>query len=250
MDQLRPLAADLIARKVAVIAAVGGNNTGLVAKTLTSMIPIVFTSGLDPVKAGLVASLSRPGANVTGVSWFSAELAAQASRVAAGTPSASRADCPPGESQQPRMEHFERSARDGARALGMAAACPQGWYAARHRRGVRNARRAGGERRHRRADPFLSTRSRQLVIVGARHALPLMSSVRELPVAGGLISYGNSVTDAIAEPDSTSAASSKARSQPTCRSSSRPNSSLSSISRPPRRSASTFRRPCSPAPTR
>ena len=75
MDRLRPLAADLIARKVGVIAAVGGNNTALVAKTLTTTIPIVFTSGLDPVSAGLVASLNRPEANVTGVSWFTVELA-------------------------------------------------------------------------------------------------------------------------------------------------------------------------------
>jgi putative ABC transport system substrate-binding protein len=196
MDQLRPLAADLIARRVAVIAAVGGNNTGLVAKTLTSTIPIVFTSGVDPVKAGLVASLNRPEANVTGVSWFSAELGhkhlellqeflPQATLIALLV-----------NPNNPESEFYERSARDGARALGrrllfLKAGMPREVdevFATLAEQRV-NAMIVG-------PDPFLSTRSRQLAILAARHAIPIMSSVRELPAAGGLISYGNSVTDA------------------------------------------------------
>ena len=72
--QLAPLATDLISRKVSVIAATGGNNSAFAAKTQTKTIPIVFTSGSDPVAVGLVASISRPEGNVTGVSWFSSQL--------------------------------------------------------------------------------------------------------------------------------------------------------------------------------
>src|SRR5262252_4181608 len=74
LDRLPLLAADLVRRQVAVIVATGGNNSALVAMQATSTIPIVFTSSDNPIERGLVASINRPGGNVTGVSWFNAEL--------------------------------------------------------------------------------------------------------------------------------------------------------------------------------
>ena len=196
LDQLGPLAADLIARKVGVIAAVGGNNSALVAKRLTSAIPILFTSGADPVKAGLVASINRPGANVTGVSWFSDELGGKHLVVLNELVPQAKLIALLVNPNNPEGGFYEQSAQDGARAFGrrllvLKAGTPAEIDAAFTTLAEQRASAVIVS-----ADPFYPTRARQLAVLAARHLVPMLSAPREIAVAGGLLGYGNSVTDA------------------------------------------------------
>src|SRR5229473_1097168 len=194
-DRLPALAADLVGRKVDLIMA-SSPPSALAAKSATSTIPIVFRSGADPVRDGLVASLARPGGNLTGVSFIADELTAK------------------------RLELLsELVPRVGVIALLMN---PNNATAERVIRDVQEAARTKGLQLHILkasseseidtafaslvqlhagalvvgADPFLSGRREQLVALASRRAVPSIYAWREFAASGGLISYGPSLTSA------------------------------------------------------
>jgi putative tryptophan/tyrosine transport system substrate-binding protein len=196
LDRLPPLAADLVRRQVAVIAATGGNNSALVAMAATSTIPIVFTSNDDPVKRGFVASLNRPGGNVTGVSWFGAELGPKRlgllrELVPNATIVAFLSNPNNPESARQPAELQEAARAIGLQLVVLTATTPGGIDAAftamlQNRVG---ALLVG-------SDPFFLSRREQIVALAAEHAIPTIYAGREFAGAGGLMSYGNRLADA------------------------------------------------------
>jgi len=193
-DRLPALAANLVQHKVTVIAA-GSTPAALAAKAATSTVPIVFTTGGDPIKLGLVASLNRPGGNVTGVSNLITELGSKRlgllrELVPSITLIATLIN--------PNFPDAERESRDveaAARALGL----------------QHIVLKAGSEREIDTAfatmaqqssgaldvnvDPFFTARRNQIVALAARHAIPAIYPVRDFAVAGGLMSYGTDFAD-------------------------------------------------------
>ena len=196
LDRLPPLAADLVRRQVAVIAATGGNNSALVAMAATSTIPIVFTSNDDPVKRGLVASLNRPGGNVTGVSWFAAELGPKRlgllhELVPNATIIAFLSNPNNPESARQPAELQEAARAIGLQLVVLTATTPGGIDAA-FTAMVQN--RVGALLVG--SDPFFFSRREQIVALAAEHAIPTIYAGRETAGADGLMSYGNSLADA------------------------------------------------------
>jgi putative ABC transport system substrate-binding protein len=194
-DRLPQLAADLVARKVDVIFAAGGSAPALAAKRATTTIPIVFETGGDPVKAGLVASLNHPGGNLTGVSWTASALSAKRLDLLHQlVPKASVIGLVVNPNY-PEVDLQVRDLRDAASSLGLqirvANADPEngvetaiGSLAAQNVGGLLVAN-----------DPFFASQRAQIVALAARYALPASYSLREDVVLGGLISYGTSLTE-------------------------------------------------------
>jgi ABC-type uncharacterized transport system substrate-binding protein len=194
-DRLPGLATDLVNRRVALILA-GANAAALAAKTATATIPIVFAVGGDPVKLGLVASLNRPGGNVTGITFFANQLETKRLGLLHDlVPRASEVAVlvNPG---QPAAEAQSGEVMEAARALGLRAhvlnARSEGDFDAVFATIVQMRMGALVVA----ADPFFSSRREQLVALAARHAVPAIYEWRDFPVSGGLASYGTSLTDA------------------------------------------------------
>ena len=189
------LAAEFVRRGVRVIAVPGSGTGALAAKAATTAIPIVFGATGDPVKAGLVASLNRPGGNATGVNFFTAELVAKRMQILREVvPTADRiallANPTDEENYRPTLREAE-AASGGQQIL------------VRDVSTIREIDEAFGSIAHGTADAlfiapgsFFNTRRVQLAVLAARHGLPAIYAARAYVEAGGLISYGTDILEA------------------------------------------------------
>jgi putative ABC transport system substrate-binding protein len=195
VDRLPGLASDLVRHQVAVIAATGGIASVLAAKAATTTIPIVFTSGDDPVKAGLVTSLNRPDGNLTGVSWFNAQLTAKRLALlhelvpnASGVALLVNPNDPEAGSQPTDAQEAAQRLRQQLTVLYASSASEIDSAFAALVQQRAGALVVG-------TDPFFVSRRDQIIALAARHAIPTIYSSREVVTAGGLMSYGNSLPD-------------------------------------------------------
>ena len=247
-DRVSAMAAELVRRQVAVIVANTPGN--LAAKAATTTIPIVFSTSGDPVRMGLVASLSRPGGNVTGVTQLHEEVAPKRLELAHQLVPMATIIAALVNPTYPNTEVELRDLQAAARALGLQlhvlhASTEHDFdtvFATLVQ--LRPGALVIG------ADAFLFSRSERLATLALRHAVPAIFQDHEFAAAGGLMSYGGSTLEYTVQPAPTPAEFSRARGLPTCQCSRPPGSSLPSTSRPPRRWASPSRKRCWPPRTR
>jgi putative ABC transport system substrate-binding protein len=193
-DRLPELAADLVHRKVTVIAAFGGG--AFAAKAATTAVPIVFAVGEDPVGLGLVASLARPGGNLTGINFLNAELAAKRLDLLHElVPAATRITV----LVNPTFTDAESTVKHAAAAARTIGLQIQVLNASTNREintVFASLVRERSDALFVGSDPFLSSRRVQLVHLATLHKVPATYSSREFADAGGLMSYGANIADA------------------------------------------------------
>src|SRR5215467_832342 len=193
-DRLAGLAADLVSRQVTVIAALG-TPAAPAAKAATSTIPIVFTVGVDPVEAGLITSLSRPGGNLTGVTGLGVELLPKRlellHELLPGATVVAALINPTTTAAETQSNDLQASARGLGLDLHLLSAGAERDFETAFAKLVQL--RAGGLVISN--DPFFISRSDQLAALALRHAVPTVFEFRAFVTAGGLMSYGSNLSD-------------------------------------------------------
>jgi putative ABC transport system substrate-binding protein len=196
-DRLPALAAELVRQPVALVAAFGGISSALAAKAATTTIPIVFLVGEDPARVGLVASLARPGDNLTGVNFLNTELAAKRLGLLRElVPGTARVTVLVNPANAMNAETTSRDAQAAARAMGLQIQVINASTGGEINAAFVSLGRERPDALFVGGDAFFNSRRVQLVNLASRHAIPASYADRILPEAGGLMSYGSNIVDA------------------------------------------------------
>jgi len=194
-DRLPVMAADLVRRKVAVLVATGGSPSAVAAKEATSTIPIVFTSGLDPIRLGLVSSFNRPGGNITGVNLFVTVLDGKRlgllRALVPGVELIAVVLNPNRPDHTTQMNGVQEAARVIGQQIHVLLASNENAISA----AFTTAMQIGAGAMLVAGDPFFNSMRDKIVALAARHSIPAIYEQREHALAGGLMSYGTNLTD-------------------------------------------------------
>ena len=194
-DQLPAMAAELVRKQVSVIVA-GANAATFAAKAATTTIPIVFLLAEDPVQLGLVASLSRPGGNATGINFVSGELTAKRLELLHElVPAAARVAVLVNPADATATATVLRDLEPAVRTTGLKIQVLKASTSQEIHAAFAAMVRERSEALFLGSDPFFTSRRVQLATLAARHAIPLASQAREIAEAGGLMSYGANIVD-------------------------------------------------------
>ena len=197
VDRLPALAAELVGRNVDVIATTGGTAGVLVAKAATSTIPIVFVGGSDLVATGVVASLARPGGNITGISIMGAEMVPKRFELLSELLPEAKVVALLVNPSNPTTEPTTKNVQAAARAKGVQISILKANTEAEIDGAFASLRDLKADALLVGSDPLFNNRREQLVALASRHAIPAMYEWRESVDAGGLISYGPNFTDLV-----------------------------------------------------
>jgi putative ABC transport system substrate-binding protein len=192
-DRLPIWAAEFVSRNVDLIAATGGDPTSRAAKAATSTIPIVFTAGGDPVADGRVASLARPGGNLTGVSFLTSELYPKRFQLLSELVPQARVIALLLNPNQPQTERMMREVGPAANGNGILLKGLEVTAEADFSTAFASLEKLNAGALVVQTDPFIDAHRDQLVMLAARYAIPAIYGFREFAAAGGLISYGISI---------------------------------------------------------